>query len=114
MDSVAERIFALADKQFFEQKEFAQEIGETPSKVSQWRTGITRSYIKKLPQIATVLGTTTGYLLTGEKKEPDAKGLGLSPAEQSLIDLFRLLSAEQQDMVIHVVEAASGKQKPSR
>lgn len=72
MDSVAERIFALAEKQFPEQKAFAQEIDETPSKVSQWRTGITKSYMKKLPKIATALGTSVDYLLTGETNSSSA------------------------------------------
>ena len=66
MDPVAERLFALVDEQYKEQKAFAAAIGETPSKVSQWRMGITKSYHKRLPQIAEALGTTTEYLLTGE------------------------------------------------
>ena len=66
MDPVAERLFALVNEQYKEQKAFAAAIGETPSKVSQWRMGITKSYHKRLPQIAEALGTTTEYLLTGE------------------------------------------------
>lgn len=66
MDDTAERIFELVDKQFEEQKAFASAIGESPSKVSQWRMGITKSYTKKLSTIAEVLNTTTEYLLTGD------------------------------------------------
>lgn len=110
----ADRIFYLLDKLGMEQKAFAIAIGTTDNTVSTWRTGRTKSFQKYLPTIATVLGTTVDYLLSGEKKEPEAKGAGLTAAEQSLIDLFRLLSEEQQDMVIRVVEAASDKQKQSR
>lgn len=65
MDSVAMRIFELADKQFAEQQDFAVAIGKKPSVVSQWRMGRTKSYRSCLPKIAEVLGTTTEYLLTG-------------------------------------------------
>ena len=74
MDSVAARIFSLADKKFKEQKDFANAIGKTPSMVSQWRMGITKSYQKHLPQITEALGTTTEYLLTGSKPDPVSAG----------------------------------------
>lgn len=70
MDLVAERIFSLADAKYQEQKDFAKAIEKTPSMVSQWRMGITKSYRKHLPQIAEVLGTTTEYLLTGKEPAP--------------------------------------------
>lgn len=66
MDSVAMRIFELADKQFAEQQDFAVAIGKKPSVVSQWRMGRTKSYRSCLPKIAEVLGTTTDYLTKGE------------------------------------------------
>lgn len=100
MDRVAERIFDLVDKQFSEQKAFAESINETPSKVSQWRMGITRSYTKKLTKIAEVLNTSVEYLLTGEKKEPatvsgDGQAEKLAKALESIgIDVDKLSEAE--------------------
>ena len=61
----AERIFDLVDAKYKEQRDFAKAIGVSASMVSQWRMGITKSYTRRLPQIAEVLGTTTEYLLTG-------------------------------------------------
>ena len=61
----AKRIFELVDSQFKEQKEFAAAIGVSDKIVSQWRVGTTKSYNRRLPQIAEALGTTTEYLLTG-------------------------------------------------
>lgn len=61
----AERIFDLVDAKYKEQRDFAKAIGVSASVVSQWRMGITKSYTRRLPQIAEALGTTTEYLLTG-------------------------------------------------
>lgn len=61
----AERIFDLVDAKYKEQRDFAKAIGVSASMVSQWRMGITKSYTRRLPQIAEALGTTTEYLLTG-------------------------------------------------
>lgn len=61
----AERIFELVDAIYKEQRDFAKAIGVSASMVSQWRMGITKSYTRRLPEIADALGTTTEYLLTG-------------------------------------------------
>lgn len=68
MDTV-ERIFTLVDKRFAEQRDFAAALGVGPSMVSAWRTKKSTSYMKRIPQIAAVLETTSEYLLTGEKEE---------------------------------------------
>lgn len=69
MDTV-DRIFQLVDAKYKEQREFAADIGAHPTRISEWRCRKSTSYLKRLPQIAEVLGTTVDYLLTGEKKEP--------------------------------------------
>lgn len=65
--------------------------------------------IEKVHLLADYLGVTTSDLL-GETKRPTVQDDGLSEAEQSLIDLFRELTPEQQDMVIRMVQAAADKQ----
>ena len=66
MEEVAERIFDKLAERRMEQKELAKAIGVRPTTVSEWRIGKTASYRKYLPEIAEALGTTVGYLLTGE------------------------------------------------
>lgn len=65
--------------------------------------------IAKVQMLADYLGVTTSELL-GEQKEPTVTDDGLAQAEQALIDLFRRLTPEQQDMVIRMVQAAADKQ----
>ncbi len=74
LDAVAQRIFDLADARYTEQKDFAAAIGETPSIVSQWRSGVSKSYRNRLSKIALALGTTTDYLLTGEGPKRSKRG----------------------------------------
>ena len=70
---IVDRLFELIDSQYKEQKDFAVAIGVHPTRISEWRKRKSQSYQKRLPQIASVLGTTTEYLLTGEgPKEKNA------------------------------------------
>ena len=49
-------------------------------------------------------------ILESEAKKPTVKDDGLTEAEQALMDLFRQLTPDQQDMVIRMVQAAADKQ----
>lgn len=97
MDTL-ERIFELADKIFPEQQDFASALGVKPSIVSQWRNKITKSYERRLPKIAEVLGTSVEYLTTGEEKK--LTDLGASELEKEFIRLFDQLTPEQQELVV--------------
>lgn len=65
--------------------------------------------VEKVQLLADYLGVTTSELL-GEKK-PTVRDDGLTEAEQALMDLFRQLTPDQQDMVIRMVQAAADKQE---
>lgn len=64
--------------------------------------------IEKVQLLANYLGVTTSELL-GEKTKPTVGDDGLSDGEQALLNLFRQLTPEQQDMVIRMVQAAADK-----
>ena len=85
MDAV-DRLFALVDEKYREQKDFAAEIGVSPSKVSQWKKGTSKSYTKYLPQISAALGTTTEYILTGKEESPAPEGAGLTQEFARIFD----------------------------
>lgn len=75
MDTV-DRIFTLVDQKYQEQQQFARDLGVYPSLVSAWRNRKSTSYNRRLPEIASLLGTTTDYLLSGvdEKKPTPTEG----------------------------------------
>lgn len=96
-NEVVKRIFELADKKFDDQKDFASAIGTTPSIVSQWRNNITTSYRKRIDIIASVLDTTSDYLLTGQKEKP---ALPLeSELDEELVTRLTSLTPEERKQV---------------
>lgn len=96
MDAV-DRLFALVDEKYREQKDFAAEIGVSPSKVSQWKKRTSKSYTKYLPQISAALGITTEYILTGKEESPAPEGAGLT---QEFARIFDQLSPQAQNEII--------------
>ena len=97
LDAV-DRLFALVDEKYREQKDFAAEIGVVPQRVSQWKKRTSKSYTKYLPQITAALGTTAEYILTGhEEKSPAPEGAGLT---QECARIFDQLSPQAQNEII--------------
>ena len=84
-----------------------RESGVGASFVSDINRGQTPS-VAKVQLLANYLGVTTSELL-GEKIELTVGDDGLSDGEQALLNLFRQLTPEQQDMVIRMVQAAADK-----
>lgn len=106
MTEVANRIFALVKAKKFTQKEFAKRCGVSEKIVSQWK-GSSQSYKNYLPQIANALGVTVDELMKDEKEGPaDNDGTveeRVTPQEQYLLRLFRLVPKERQaDMLLAV------------
>lgn len=85
-----------------------KESGVGASFISDINRGQTPS-VAKVQMLADYLGVTTSELL-GETKKPTVQDDGLTEAEQALMDLFRQLTPDQQDMVIRMVQAAADKQ----
>ena len=85
-----------------------KESGVGSSFINDIERGRTPS-VAKVQMLADYLGVTTSELL-GETKKPTVQDDGLTEAEQALMDQFRQLTPEQQDMVIRMVQAAADKQ----
>lgn len=83
MDTV-DRIFDLVDRKYKEQRDFAAQLGVTPSIVSEWRRRKSSSFNRRLPQIAEALGTTTEYLLTGNGPKKKTAPAGVSNSDTVL------------------------------
>ena len=77
---ICDRIFDLVDKQYSEQQVFASDLGVSTTMVSAWRKRKSESYMKRIPQIAELLGTTAEYLLMGETKESSPPEPASKPA----------------------------------
>lgn len=106
-EEAAKRLFALVDQKYVEQKDFAAELGITPSIISEWRRGKSTSFakLKYVSRIAEILGTTTEYILTGETAARPQEGDELIDAIQGLTDEERRKVAEY----VALLEAARRK-----
>lgn len=98
----------LCEKKGVKPTNACKESGVGASFISDINRGQTPS-VAKVQMLADYLGVTTSELL-GETKKPTVQDDGLTVAEQALMDLFRQLTPDQQDMVIRMVQAAADKQ----
>lgn len=114
MEDVAVRIFNLLKQKNIEQKEFANILGTTDKKVSAWKTGRSKTYRDCLPQIASVLGTSVEYLLTGKThSEASNTSSPASPALQRLSEALEELNEEGREKLLDYAAdlVASGRYK---
>ena len=72
MDEVLKRILSLCEERGMKQKELAESIGlSSGNAVTNWKLGLSSSYMKHLPQIAERLNTTVSYLIGETTNMPD-------------------------------------------
>lgn len=98
--SISERIFKLLQEKRFSQKELADCCGASERAVSSWRTRGSDPPAKLIPKIATFLGVSVIWLLTGEDG-PDgdtAKDLGTNSGVISARG-ERVLSEEESELL---------------
>lgn len=103
-----QNIKRLCTKKGIKPTNACKESGVGSSFINDIERGRTPS-VAKVQMLADYLGVTTSELL-GETKKPTVQDDGLTEAEQALMDLFRQLMPDQQDMVIRMVQAAADKQ----
>lgn len=105
MDAV-DRLFALVDAKYREQKDFAAEIGVDPARVSEWRNRKRSSYTRHLTKIAAALNTSADYILTGKEEKSPA------PEGDERPECWDLLTREEREKAREYIEmliAARGK-----
>lgn len=83
----------------------AKKIGIASCSVTQWKNGGTPRD-STLLKIAKYFGVSKDYLLGLEEKEKPTLAGELSEAEKMILDLFRQIPPEQQEMVLKMIEAA--------
>ena len=66
-DQVFGRIMDIAWRKRITATELCEKLGLKKSAFSEWKAGRSRAYLKRLPEIAEILGTTPAYLLQGDE-----------------------------------------------
>ena len=87
----------------------AEEIGLSNSITTKWKkTGATPGG-DTLEKVAAYFGVTIDRLLGKEEKENSPSEIELTEGEKDLLELFRLIPADQQPVVLAMIKAALGK-----
>ncbi len=90
-------------------------VGVGKSTVRKWEQGtIANMGRDKIARLANALGTTPAYLM-GWKEKTDSNNspneLRLTEGEEKLVELFRLVPEEQQEMVLDMIRVALNRKQ---
>lgn len=92
-----------------EQKEVAAVIGVATSTFNDWVKGKKYPRIDKIEMLANYFGILKSDLIE-DKKAVSLKEVKLSEGEQALIDLFRRVPEDKQQLVLQMIRVALGNQ----
>lgn len=84
--AVGERILSLIDSTFESDSEFEREMNIPAKTVSNWRRGLSTSYMRRLPDIAERFGVSVGALLDAPLSRDSSE---LSDDELRLLQSYR-------------------------
>ena len=87
-----------------EQKEVANEIGVATSTFNDWATGKKYPRIDKIEKLANYFRIKKSDLIEDKKSTPDEQTL--TEGEKMLLDLFRQIPEEQQQLVLGMIRVA--------
>lgn len=115
MDSkdMAKKIKELRQDKGLTLEQVANVVGVGKSTVRKWETGMIANMKRdKIASLAKALGTTPAYLM-GWKEEisPSPSIENLSEGEKALLELFRRVPEDHQQLVLQMIRAALGTSK---
>ena len=114
-EGMAQRIKTLRQEKGLTLEQVADIVGVGKSTVRKWETGMIANMRRdKIADLAKALGTTPAYLMGWKeedtKKEESPSEPQLTEGEKVLIDLFRKVPEDQQQLVLQMIRAALGSQ----
>lgn len=90
-----------------DQKEIAKVVGVAPSTFNEWVKGKKYPRIDKIEILANYFGILKSDLIEENKDKKDiSHTIAVTEDEQMLLDLFRLIPNDKQEMVLQMIRAA--------
>ena len=109
MSTVGDNILRLRKQLGLTQEDLATRMGyKSKSTINKIEIGINDIPQSKIVQFAEVLGTTPAVLMGWAEKEKSPDEPQLNEGEKMLLELFRQVPAEQQELVLGMIRAALG------
>jgi transcriptional regulator with XRE-family HTH domain len=88
------RVLSLVEQEYTSDADFERELGLKDKTVSNWRRGLSASFVKLAPEVAEAFGLTLSELMD---IAPSRDAYDLSDDEVHLLTLFRKTSALQKE-----------------
>ena len=114
MSTVGDNILRLRKRLGMTQEELATRMGyKSKSTINKIELGINDIPQSKIVRFAEVLGTTPAYLMGWEESNNNEENftpeeLMLSEGERMLLELFRRVPEDQQQLVLQMIRVALG------
>lgn len=110
----ADIIFDLLEKKGDTQQAFADAIGVSKNKVSEWKAKKTKSYKNHINEIAAYFNISTDYLLGNEQKNKPAISSGeLQEKLKPLYEITKDFTDEERAALVEYAEFLAAKRKKS-
>lgn len=107
MCTLYERITELCKEKGVTGSRMCLDLGLSKSTLSDVKSGRKKSYTAETAQkIASYFGVTVGYLLGEEETKKSPAEPMLNEGEKMLLDLFRQIPEDRQQVVIAMIKAA--------
>ena len=116
MDTLS-RIESLIKNMGWSKSEFLRRLGISVNSFTEWKAGRNQSYMKHLPKIAELLGTTEDYLLcktddpASDKVPRDLEALEIYLKREGIIPKDKPLTKERADWMLSILRAAAKNDK---
>jgi transcriptional regulator with XRE-family HTH domain len=109
-EGMAQRIRKLRQEKGLTLEQVADVVGVGKSTVRKWETGMIANMRRdKIADLAKALGTTPAYLMgwpEDEEKKNSPSQPELTEGEQTMLELFRLVPEDKQQLVLGMIKAA--------
>ena len=113
MSTVGGNILLMRKQLGLTQEELAKKMGyKSKSTINKIEMGINDIPQSKIAQFADVLGTTPARLMGWDEEEKNSpEEPKLTEGEKILLDLFRRVPEEKQELVLQMIRVALGNQE---
>lgn len=94
-----------------DQKEVAETVGVAPSTFNEWIKAKKYPRIDKIEILANYFGVLKSDLIEEPKKKNSPSEPSLTEGESILLDLFRRVPEDKQELVLQMIRVALGTQE---
>lgn len=104
-ETFAKNLSFYIDKHCKEQKEIAESIGVAPSTFNAWVKGKKYPRMDKVELLANYFGILKSDLIE-EHDGATSRTISITGSEEKLLELFRLIPEDKQEMVLEMIRVA--------